>query len=344
MMARQISHVATAADADERLDAVVGRLPDVGSRSQGAKACEEGRVLVNGAAAAKKQLIRPGDVIIVEVEDAPSGLVPEPIPLDVRYEDDDLIVLSKPAGLITHPSPDHARNTLAGALLHRYGWQGLCNVQGEADRPGIVHRLDGDTSGLMLAAKTDEAGYALMDAIATKSVDRRYLALVHGAPSVDSGMVDAPIERSRADRQRMAVGDGPASRDAITTFKVLERFEAGAKDAGYALLECKLYTGRTHQIRVHMQYIKHPIVGDQAYRAHAPKQPAADLGLTRQFLHSYRIGFQHPETGCQLDFTDVLPEDLAAALKALEGRSADITAYGQEVYQLLGKEAPCTSS
>lgn len=343
-MARLISHVATAAEAGERLDAVIGRLPDVGSRSQGAKTCEAGRVLVNGAPAAKKHLACAGDVIIVEVEDAPSGLAPEPMPLDIRYEDDDLIVLSKPAGLITHPSPDHARGTLAGALLHRYGWQGLCNVQGEADRPGIVHRLDGDTSGLMLAAKTDEAGHALMDAIATKSVDRRYLALVHGAPSVDSGMVDAPIERSRSDRQPMAVGDGPTARDAITTFKVLERFEAGAKDAGYALLECKLYTGRTHQIRVHMQYIRHPIVGDQTYVAHAPKQPAASLGLARQFLHSYRIGFVHPVTGEQLEFMDALPDDLASALRMLEGRSEGVTAHGQEVYQLLGQEVPCISS
>lgn len=336
-MARQISHVATPDDEGKRLDAVLGALPDVRSRSQGAKACDEGRVLLNGAEASKKLTVHAGDVMIVTIEDEPDALVPEPIDLDIRYEDEDLLVLSKQAGLITHPSPDHPFGTLAGALLHRYGWDGLCNVQGEQDRPGIVHRLDGDTSGLMLAAKTDEAGYALMDAIATKSVDRRYLALVHGVISVDSGMVDAPIERCRTDRLKMAVGDGASSRDAITTFKVLERFEAGPHDAGYTLVECKLYTGRTHQIRVHMQYVKHPIVGDVTYTAYAPKHPGASLGLDRQFLHSYRIGFEHPITGVEMELVDRLPEDLATVLSQLRERSAGITEYGQEVFALLEK-------
>lgn len=337
-MARQISHKAVPEDAGQRLDAVLGGLPDLRSRSQGAKACDEGRVWVNGAQATKKQTVCAGDMIIVEVDDAENRLVPDPIDLDIRFEDQDLLVLSKPAGLITHPSPDHGRGTLAGALLYRYGWEGLCNVQGEHDRPGIVHRLDGDTSGLMLAAKTDEAGYALMDAIATKSVDRRYLALVHGVVSVDSGMVDAPIERCHSDRQKMAVGDGPSSRDAITTFKVLERFEPGNKDSGYALVECKLYTGRTHQIRVHMQYVKHPIVGDRTYAAYAPKHASASLGLDRQFLHSYRLGFVHPITGKTLELVDKLPDDLADALSSLKEHSAGITEYGHEVYELLSKE------
>lgn len=334
-MTRQISHVTTSDEAGLRLDAVLGNLPDVGSRSQGAKACDEGRVIINGEQAPKRQVVKAGDVLIVAVDDADAALVPDPIDLDIRYEDDDLLVLSKPAGLITHPSPDHTRGTLAGALLYRYGWEGLCNVQGEQDRPGIVHRLDGDTSGLMLAAKSDEVGYDLMDAIATKAVDRRYLALVHGVVSVDSGMVDAPIERSRTDRQKMAVGDGPSSRDAITTFKVLERFEPGGKDGGYTLIECKLYTGRTHQIRVHMQYVKHPIVGDATYTACAPRHPSASLGLTRQFLHSYRIGFEHPLTHEALEFFDRLPEDLRVVLDSLQGRSAGVTEYGREVRTLL---------
>ena len=334
-MGRQISHIATDADDGKRIDAVLGSISAVRSRSQAAKACDEGRVLANGVPASKKHLVSAGDVLIVELQDEGEALAPEPIDLDIRYEDEDMLVLSKPAGMITHPSPDHSRGTLASALLYRYGWDGLCNVQGDEDRPGIVHRLDGDTSGLMLAAKSDEAGYALMDAIATKSVDRRYLALVHGVVSVDSGMIDAPIERHRTDRMKMAVGDGASARDAITTFKVLERFEAGAKDNGYSLIECKLYTGRTHQIRVHMQYVKHPIVGDATYTSYAPKDPSASLGLKRQFLHSYRLGFAHPITGLEMGFADGLPDDLASVLDQLKPRSAGVTDSGSEAYELL---------
>ncbi len=339
-MGRQISHRATEGDAGSRLDVVLGCLTQVGSRSQGAQACEAGRVWVGGKPASKKHIVSEGDVIVIELEDDDDVLVPEPIDLDVRYEDEHLIVLSKPAGIITHPSADHQRGTLAAALLFRYGREGLCDVQGEHDRPGIVHRLDGDTSGLMLAARSDEVGYALMDAIATKSVDRRYLALVHGVISVDSGMVDVPIQRHPKERTMMAVGDGPSAREAITTFKVLQRFEASAKDHGYTLVECKLYTGRTHQIRVHMQYIKHPVVGDATYTTYAPKDSRASLGLHRQFLHSYRLGFTHPVTGEDLSFRDVLPEDLSQVLDALQQRDSSLTEYGEEV---MGKEGLCAS-
>lgn len=342
-MGRLISYKATADDAGKRLDVVLGSLGQVGSRSQAAQACEAGRVLIGGVPATKKQAVCEGDLIIIELEDEGRGLVPEPIPLDIRYEDEHLLVLSKPAGLITHPSPDHPHGTLASALLYRYGEEGLSHVQGEDDRPGIVHRLDGDTSGLMLAAKTDDAGYALMDAIATKAVDRRYLALVHGRVSVDSGMVDAPIERHAKERMRMAVGDGPTAREAITTFRVLERFEAGLKDQGYSLLECKLYTGRTHQIRVHMQYIKHPIVGDPTYTANIPKHPSASLGLDRQFLHSHRIGFAHPVTGEEIVLHDGLPEDLRTALSSLQVRSDGLTSYGDEVLSEREGEGACIS-
>lgn len=342
-MGRLISHKATADDAGKRLDVVLGSLGQVGSRSQAAQACEAGRVLIGGAPATKKQAVCEGDLIIIELEDEGRGLVPEPIPLDIRYEDEHLLVLSKPAELITHPSPDHPQGTLASALLYRFGEEGLSHVQGEDDRPGIVHRLDGDTSGLMLAAKTDDAGYALMDAIATKAVDRRYLALVHGRVSVDSGMVDAPIERHAKERMRMAVGDGPTAREAITTFRVLERFEAGPKDQGYSLLECKLYTGRTHQIRVHMQYIKHPIVGDPTYSTNAPKHPSASLGLDRQFLHSHRIGFTHPVTGEEIVLHDGLPEDLRIVLSSLQARSDGLTSYGNEVLGEREGEGACIS-
>lgn len=314
-----------------RLDAFLDRaFSEVTSRSQAARACSEGRVLVNGNAQAKSCSVKADDFIVLQLEEEQDVLAPDPIALDIRYEDQDLLVLSKPAGLITHPSADHKRNTLAGALLYHYGWDGLCNVQGEKDRPGIVHRLDGDTSGLMLAAKTDEAGLGLMDQMAAHEVDRRYLALVHGVITVDTGMVDAPIRRS-GEQAKMAVGEGSSARSAITTFSVLERFEPFSPDQGYTLLECKLFTGRTHQIRVHMQYIEHPIVGDVTYTAHAPRKSSASLGLDRQFLHSYHISFVHPITERTITLEDGLPEDLKRAYDLLAERSLGVTERGQEV-------------
>lgn len=318
-MGRSVCHVATTADEGKRLDVLCCETGAYASRSLAAKACAEGRVLVNGQAAAKKYPVKAGDAVVCELYDeAPSTpLEGEAIPLDVRYEDDDLAVISKQAGLICHPANEHRDGTLVNALIHRYGADGLCDVQGDSDRLGIVHRLDGDTSGLMLVARTDEAGLALMDAIGLRQVDRHYLALLHGVIAPETGLIDAPIMRNPGDRTTMAVGDGTSSRGAITTFKVLERFEGDGRNDGYTLVECKLYTGRTHQIRVHMQYIKHPVVGDPLYRAGGPKDVKAQLGLTRQFLHSYKLGFDHPTTGEHLEFEDSLPQDLAAALEQL---------------------------
>ena len=221
--------------------------------------------------------------------------------------------------------------------MHRCGADHLCNVQGEDDRLGIVHRLDRDTTGLMLAAKDDATGYALMADIRDRAVGRRYLALVHGVVAHDTGMVDAPIARSAHDRTRMAVRDAPSAREAVTTFRVLERFEHGARDDGYTLVDCKLFTGRTHQIRVHMQYARHPLVGDPVYVAHAPKDPSASLGLKRQFLHSFRLSFTHPLTGEELDFKDALPCDLAQVLEGLAPRSLGRTEAGEEVAALLDR-------
>ncbi len=321
-MARTVSYIVDDAQEGERFDVVLANAGLYASRSRAARALDEGRVFSNGALVAKKQRASAGDLLICELdEDAHAqGIAGEPIDLDIRFEDDDLIVLSKPAGMLTHPSADHQSGTLVNALIHRYGCDGLCNVQGEDDRPGIVHRLDGDTSGLMLAAKTDEAGQALMDAIALRDVDRRYLALVHGVIASDTGMIDAPIARHPKIRAQMGVFDTPSSREAMTTFTTLARFAPESFDNGYTLVECKLYTGRTHQIRVHMQYIAHPIVGDRTYVAHAPKRPAASLGLERQFLHSYRLAFDHPMTGERLEFSDGLPDDLAKALESLQHR------------------------
>ncbi len=323
-MTRSVCHVATSAEEGMRLDAFCASCGAYPSRSNAARHIEAGDVLVNGEASQKRHLVKEGDVVVCEIsDDSHAGPIKgEPIPLDVRYEDESIVVLSKQPGLICHPVNEHRDGTLVNALVHRYGADGLCNVQGDQDRPGIVHRLDGDTSGLMLVAKTDEAGLALMDAIGLREVDRRYMALVHGVIQPDTGLIDAPIMRNPQERTTMTVGDGPSSREAITTFTVLERFAGDGRCDGYTLVECKLYTGRTHQIRVHMQYIGHPLVGDPVYTAHAPRDVKLQLGLTRQFLHSCKLGFEHPVTGEHMEFEDNLPGDLAEALSKIKKEMA----------------------
>ena len=341
-MARSLCHIVSATDAGARLDALCASCGLYGSRSAAARAIEEGRVFVNGATVSKKHAVAAGDTVVYEADDEPEEVLVygEPIDLDIRYEDEDMLVLSKQVGLVCHPSADHAHGTLVNALIWHCGEDHLCNVQGEqADRLGIVHRLDRDTSGLMLAAKTDEAGTRLMEDIQSRMIDRHYIALVHGIMAHDTGMIDAPIARSANERTRMAVRDTPSAREAITTFRVLERFEHGPKDDGFSLIECKLFTGRTHQIRVHMQYTKHPIVGDPVYNAHGPKDARAQLGLNRQFLHSYSIAFEHPITGAPMAFADSLPRDLREALDSLAPRSLGVTEAGREVYALMA-EAP----
>ena len=220
------SFTATSSDAGQRIDAVLAAKGLYPSRSAAARAVEDGAVYVNGQTVAKKHSLSAGDTVVYELPDAPAAgpVQGQPIPLDIRYEDDDLLVISKQAGLVCHPSIDHADGTLVNALVYHCGADHLCNVQGEDDRPGIVHRLDRDTTGLMLAAKNDAAGMALMADIRDRAVDRRYLALVHGVIPHDTGMIDAPIARSLNERTRMAVRDCPSARDALTTFRVLERF------------------------------------------------------------------------------------------------------------------------
>lgn len=314
------------------------------SRSAAARAIDGGQVLVNGHPVAKKHIVAAGDAIVYEApEEAPPELLEgQPIDLDIRFEDKHLIVLSKQTGLVCHPSVDHYDDTLVNALIYHCGAGNLCNVQGEDDRLGIVHRLDRDTSGLMLVAKDDACGFALMEDIRARAVDRRYVALVHGVIAHDTGMIDAPIARAEKERTRMAIRDVPSARDAMTTFRVLERFEHSARDEGYTLVDCKLSTGRTHQIRVHMEYAKHPLVGDPLYHAHAPRDAGAALSLKRQFLHSFRLDFTHPETGEELSFADGLPSDLRQALSALKGRSLGRTEAGDEVRALMDiAPVPC---
>ncbi len=328
-MAAQKCIVATADDAGKRLDTFLSDHDCYASRSSAARHCESGDVLVGGNPAIKRYAVRAGDAIVYAEEELVEHLplVGEPIPLDIRYEDEHLIVLSKQAGLCVHPSPGHEGSTLVNALIYRFGRDNLSHIQGD-DRPGIVHRLDMDTSGLMLCAKDDETGNALQEDIRLREVDRRYLTLVHGNMAHDTGMVDAPIARHPKERLRMCVSNREDARPSVTTFKVLERFEAGAKDDGYTLLECKLFTGRTHQIRVHMEYVHHCCVGDPLYSSGSE---ASQLGLTRQFLHSHTIEFTHPVTGEVLRFEDVLPSDLQQALDSIAARSMGRTPYGREL-------------
>ena len=321
-----------------RLDAILGASDELPGRSACQRLIEAGAVTVNGTPATRKsEAMALGDRIRVELEEpdpAEGPLVPNPdIELDVRFEDEHLIVLSKQPGLVCHPSPGHVDDTLANALVARCGYGRLGLLQGE-DRPGIVHRLDQDTSGLMVCAKDDATQRALQDLIRLRVLDRRYVTLVHGYVAPDSGTVESGIARSRRDRLRMAVTDDPGAREAITTFETLERFEPGRRGEGYSLLECHLYTGRTHQLRVHMRHINHPCVGDQLY---GRGDDALNLGLRRQFLHSWRISFEHPVTGEPIEIADRLPGDLAHALASLGESSMGRTEAGERIVpSLLG--------
>lgn len=339
-MSKVLSFRVEQQDEGMRIDALLGKLGCYPSRSAAAHAIQGGLVFLNGATPSKKYLVSTNDFVVYEIEDkVVSDIIGQPIPLDIRFEDDDLLVLSKQIGLVCHPSAKHADGTLVNALIFHCGADKLCDVQGDNDRLGIVHRLDKDTSGLMLAAKSNDAGEALMADIKARFVDRRYLALVHGIISPNSGLIDAPVMRSVHDRIKMCVSTASQAREAITTFNVLERFEANHDDNGYTLVACKLFTGRTHQIRVHMEYIKHPIVGDTAYCSNAPKNPKAALGLERQFLHSYRLSFTHPITLRNIEFVDNLPRSLASALDLLADRSMGRTQAGDLAFEEL-RSAP----
>jgi 23S rRNA pseudouridine1911/1915/1917 synthase len=309
-----------------RIDVLIAEVDLVASRALAQKLIERNCVRVNGQTVNKRYKVRPGDRITVELPPMqPSDLVPEDVELDVRFEDDDMIVLSKPAGMVVHPAHGHWSGTLVHALLAHS--DDLGTLAGD-ERPGIVHRLDKDTSGLMMVAKNDDAQRALSSGIQQRLVDRRYLTLVHGRIVPDTGLIDAPIGRHPKDRQKQWVTDSAGARHAVTSFSVLERFEAGGTDDGYTLVECKLQTGRTHQIRVHLAYIQHTVVGDPLYGRRRLKD---DLGLARQFLHSYSLQFDHPVSGERICLIDPLPLDLAGALSSIAERSVGRTPAGQEI-------------
>ena len=276
------------------------------TRSQAARLIAEGRVRVNGKPAAKSARLSGGETVTVDVPQLrETALPPQDIPLDVVYEDDDVIVVNKPTGLVVHPAPGHPDGTLVNALLHHCG-DSLSGIGGEK-RPGIVHRIDRDTSGLIIAAKNDAAHLALSAQLKDHSLSRTYECLVTGNMKQDSGTVDAPIGRSSADRKKMAVV--PTGRRAVTHWEVVARYP------GVTHLRCRLETGRTHQIRVHMAYIGHPILGDTVYGA---KKPVP--GLTGQCLHATGLQFLHPSTGEKITLTCPLPEEFTKMLKKLQSQ------------------------
>ena len=277
------------------------------TRSQAARLIAEGRVRVNGKPAAKSARLSGGETVTVDVPQLrETALPPQDIPLDVVYEDDDVIVVNKPTGLVVHPAPGHPDGTLVNALLHHCG-DSLSGIGGEK-RPGIVHRIDRDTSGLIIAAKNDAAHLALSAQLKDHSLSRTYECLVTGNMKQDSGTVDAPIGRSSADRKKMAVV--PTGRRAVT------HWEGVARYPGVTHLRCRLETGRTHQIRVHMAHIGHPILGDTVYGA---KKPVP--GLTGQCLHATGLRFIHPRTGEPVELHCPLPPEFTAMLQKLQSKS-----------------------
>ena len=291
-------------DRGARLDAFLARAMEDLTRSAAAKAIEEGRVLVSGKVPSKSLKLTGDETIeFTPEEPAPIDAVPQDIPLDVVYEDDDVIVVNKPSGLVVHPAPGHPDGTLVNALLFHCG-ASLSGVGG-ALRPGIVHRIDRDTSGLIIAAKNDYAHQVLSAQLADHTLARTYECIVVGNLREDSGTVDAPIARDSRDRKRMAVV--PGGRRAVTHWTVLARYP------GYTHVQCRLETGRTHQIRVHMAYLGHPILGDTVYGA---KKPVP--GLTGQCLHAVGLQFIHPRTKELVSLSCPLPGEFTAALRKID--------------------------
>ena len=294
----------TTEESGERVDALLARMIPELSRSTIQQLIESGNVLLSGLPVRKNYRYRSGDMLQValpELTEIP--LVPQDLPLDIVYEDDDLIVVNKARGMVVHPAPGHPDGTLVNALLFHCG-DSLSGIGGEK-RPGIVHRIDKDTSGLLIAAKNDFAHLALSAQLADHTLRREYEAVVGGRLREDSGTIDAPIGRHPTDRKRMAV-TSKGSRSAVTHWEVLARYR------GYTQLRCRLETGRTHQIRVHMAYIGHPLLGDRTYGA-----PSPDKGLEGQCLHARRLRFVHPRTGETVELEAPLPDYFLEVLKKL---------------------------
>ena len=294
----------TTEEAGQRADSLLARRLEGLTRSAAARLLEEGRVTDRGRLVAKNLRVQPGQVLEVTLpEPEEPEARPQDIPLDVVYEDEDVIVVNKPTGMVVHPAPGHQDGTLVNALLYHCG-ESLSGVGGQK-RPGIVHRIDRDTSGLIIAAKNDAAHLALAAQLADHTLARTYECLAVGNFREDSGTVNAPIGRHPVDRKRMAVVR-QGGREAVTHWEVIARYP------GVTHLRCRLETGRTHQIRVHMAYIGHPILGDTVYGA---KKPVP--GLTGQCLHAVGLRFLHPRTGEPVELTCPLPEEFVRMLDKL---------------------------
>ena len=278
-----------------RLDRAVAARPEIGSRGLAERLIADGAVLVDGARRAKSHRVESGEEVSVELPPAAAPPAAEEMELRVVWEDEHVLVVDKPAGVVVHPGIGHETGTLVHGLL------ALDPAGGDEERPGIVHRLDRDTSGLLVVARSEEAHTRLQESIRRRLVVRIYLALVQGAPRSRTGRIEAPIGRDRTDRMRHSL-DTATPRDAVTRFAVVELL--GPR----TLLEVTLETGRTHQIRVHLEAIDLPVCGDPVYGV------AGDLGLERQFLHAARLAFDHPYGGERVDVNSPLPADLAAAL------------------------------
>ena len=289
-----------AAVAGLRLDKAVADLTEL-SRGLANEQIKNGQILVNGEAKKAKYAVKEGDVISYEVpEPEVVEYVAEDLPLEIVYQDEDVAVVNKPQGMVVHPSAGHTSGTLVNALM--YHIKDLSGINGVL-RPGIVHRIDKDTSGLLMIAKNDQAHLALADELKDKKSLRKYWAIVHGNLPNDRGVIEAPIGRSEKDRKKQAVT--AKGKPALTRFQVLERF------GDYTLVELQLETGRTHQIRVHMAYIGHPVAGDEVY---GPRKTLKGHG---QFLHARTLGFTHPRTGEVLEFTAEAPAILLETLEKL---------------------------
>lgn len=303
------------ADAGERLDAYLAAHIEGWSRARLHRLIENADVLINGSVPKPSHKLRANDTIDIELTPTPSAsFTPEDIPVEVVYEDEDLIVVNKPAGMVVHPAAGVDSGTLANALAFHF--QKL-SAMGGAVRPGIVHRLDKGTSGLLVVAKTETAHEHLADQFRDREVFKSYVALVHGQIEKESGEIDQPIARDPRNRTRMAVVRG--GRPSLSIYKARRTFDR------FTLLDVELKTGRTHQIRVHLSWLKHPVVGDEVYGAGRDKTVISPVTrsriakLGRQFLHAEQLGFRHPRTEEQLQFTAPLPNELQSLLDQIEG-------------------------
>ncbi|EGQ1779401.1 RluA family pseudouridine synthase [Staphylococcus pseudintermedius] len=305
-MEKHIFNIEDATHHLQRIDKILPEFNSEWSRSQLQEWIKEGLIEVNGKAVKSNYKLKLGDRIeITEKEVVEADIQAENLNLDIYYEDDDVAIVYKPKGMVVHPSPGHYTGTLVNGLMYQI--KNLSGINGEI-RPGIVHRIDKDTSGLLMVAKNDVAHRSLVEQLMAKTVKRKYIALVHGHIPHEFGTIDAPIGRNKNDRQSMAVVDD--GKEAVTHFNVIETFK------NYTLVECELETGRTHQIRVHMKYIGYPLVGDPKYG------PKKTLEIGGQALHAGLIGFEHPKTGEYIERFAPLPTEFEAVIEQV--RKEDI--------------------